>query len=210
MGKAYTKEYLDSIVGKKQNKLTILGHFKKGKNKSNYFICQCECGRIAEIRANHLLNDNQETCGRYHKKYQDSQIGAKIYSAWNGMIQRCYSTKSHKYYAYGARGITVCEEWRNSYDAFYKWAIENGYEIGLWIERIDNNGNYCPENCKWATRKEQMRNTRRNRFIEYNGETRTLSEWCEILSLPYGTMNSRINRGYSPQKAFETPIKSTR
>ena len=210
MGKFFTKEYLDSFIGKKHNKLTILEHFKKGKNNSNYFRCLCECGRIADIRANHLFNDNQQTCGRTHKKYEDSQIGEKLYNTWNRMVDRCNNPKNHKYYAYGGRGIKVCNEWQNNYDTFYKWAIEKGYRVGLWIERIDNDGNYCPENCRWATRKEQMRNTRRNNFIKYNGEIKTLAEWCEVLSLPYATVNTRLHRGYGPERAFETPIRSTR
>lgn len=205
MGKPFTKEYLDSFIGKKHNKLTVLERFKKGKNNSNYFRCLCDCGRIAEIRANHLFNSNQETCGRHHKKYENSKQGYLIYSVWNRMKRRCYNPKGHKYYSYGARGIKVCDEWKNDYDTFYKWAIENGYQDGLWIERIDNDGNYCPENCKWATRKEQMRNTRRNNFVDYNGETKTLAEWCEELKLYYRTVNGRLHRGWSIERAFETP-----
>lgn len=208
MSKAFAKEYLDSFIGKKHNKLTILSHFKKGKNNSNYFRCLCECGRISEVRANHLLNDNQETCGRHHKKYENSDIGTRLYNTWSRMIARCYNPSNHKYYAYGGRGITVCDEWRYDYDTFYKWAISNGYEIGLWIERIDNNGNYCPENCRWATRTEQMRNTRRNHFIEYRGETKTLVDWCETLDLYYPTVNSRLHKGWSVERSFETPTNN--
>ena len=125
------------------------------------------------------------------------------------MISRCNEPKNQKYYAHGARGISVCDEWLNDYDAFYIWAIENGYKVGLWIERIDNNGNYEPSNCRWATRKEQMRNTRRNHFVEYRGERKTIAEWCEILKLNYSTVNGRINRGWSAERAFETPTGST-
>lgn len=203
MVKPFTKEYLDSFIGKKHNKLTIIGHRKKGENNSNYFICLCECGRIAEIRANHLFNDNQETCGRHHKKYSNPNSG-KLYNTWNSMMHRCYDEKSHKYSSYGARGIKICDEWKNSYYNFYKWSIENGYCDGLWIERIDNDGDYCPENCKWATRKEQMRNTRRSKHIEYKGETHCLSEWCEILNLYYPTINGRLHKGWSVERAFET------
>ena len=205
MGKPYSNHYLDSLIGTKRNKLTILEHFKE--NKCNYFKCLCECGRIAKIRANHLLNDNQYSCGKHHKKYLDSKIGERLYNTWNRMIHRCYDVSNHKYPSYGGRGILVCEDWRNNYDSFYKWALENGYCFGLWIERIDNNGNYCPENCKWATRTEQMRNTRRTHLIDYNGTRKSLAEWCEILNLYYPTINSRINKGWDAARAFETPTK---
>lgn len=207
MAKHFTKEYLDSFIGKKQGKLTILSYTKKGKNNATYFRCLCECGRFSEIRANHLFNDKQTTCGRHHKKYEDSKIGERLYAAWNRMIRRCNNPKDPKYYAYGARGISVCEEWQINYEAFYKWSLENGYQIGLWIERIDNDGNYCPDNCRWTTREEQMNNTRRNRFICYNQQTKTLAQWCKTLDLCYATVNSRLNRGWSIEKSFETPTK---
>ena len=91
--------------------------------------------------------------------------------------------------------------------SFYNWANENGYQKGLSIDRIDNNGNYSPENCRWATIKEQQRNTRRNIYITYKNETKTLVEWCEILNLPYKTINSRINKGWDKIKSITTPIK---
>lgn len=209
MGKPFTKEFLDSFIGKKQHNITVISHFKKGKYNSNYFRCQCDCGRVTDISVSHFFNDKQTTCGRFHKKYENSQIGERLYNTWNKMVHRCYDPNNQKYYAYGARGIKVCDEWHNDYDTFYKWAIENGYELGLWIERIDNDGNYCPENCKWATRKEQMRNTRRTKYITYKGETHSLAEWCENLNLYYPTINSRLNKGWSIEKSFETPTEKT-
>ena len=205
MAKRFTNEYLDGFIGTKQGLITVLCHFKKGKNNKNYFRCQCECGRISEICTNHFINSKQTTCGRFHKKYENSKVGGRVYDTWNRMIHRCYDINHHKYLSYGARGIKVCDEWKNNYDTFYKWAIENGYREGLWIERIDNDGDYCPENCKWATRKEQMRNTRRSKHIEYNGETHCLAEWCEILNLYYPTINGRLHKGWSIEKSFEKP-----
>lgn len=209
MGKRFTKEYLDSFIGSKQGQIKVLSHLKKGKNNANYFRCQCDCGRISEISTKHFFNDNQLTCGRFHKKYENSEIGEKLYNTWNRMIHRCYDTKNHKYYSYGARGIKVCDEWKNDYDTFYKWAIQSGYQIGLWIERIDNNGNYCPQNCKWATRTEQMRNTRRTKHICYKGKIHSLAEWCEILDLYYPTVNGRLFKGWSVERAFDTPTNKS-
>lgn len=208
MSKPFSKEHLDSFIGKRQGKLVVLSHFKKGKHNYNYFVCQCDCGRISEIRVNHFINDHQTTCGRLHKKYENSNVGYALYSAWNSMCRRCYNPKDHKYYRYGARGIEVCKEWKNDYDVFYSWAISNGYKLGLSLDRINNDGNYEPSNCRWTTRKQQQRNTCRNKIIQYNGETRCLAEWCELLNLPYVTTNSRLHKGWSVERAFNTPIKS--
>lgn len=205
MGKPFTKEFLDSIVGKRQGNLVVLSHFKKGKSNSNYFCCQCDCGRISEVRANHFFNDKQTTCGRYHKKYENSKIGEKLYNTWNRMIHRCYDPKNHKYYRYGARGISVCDEWKTDYDTFYNWAMNNGYQEGLSIDRINNDENYEPSNCRWATRKQQQRNMSRNKIIEYKGKNKCVSEWCEELNLYYPTIISRFYKGWSAEKAFSCP-----
>lgn len=207
MGRPFSKEYLDSWVGKRQGSLTVLSHFKKGKYNCNYFFCQCDCGRTAEIRVNHFFGDHQTTCGRFHKKYENSYIGSLLYNTWNRMIHRCYDDTNPKYYRYGGRGISVCDEWRNDYDTFYNWAINNGYQLGLSIDRINNDGNYEPSNCRWATKKQQQRNMCRNKMITYNGETHCLSEWCEMLDLSYDLIRHRLYRGWKPERAFETPIK---
>ena len=201
-GKKFSKEYLDSLIGKKFNMLTIVSHKKKGKYNVNYFVCKCDCGNTTEIRISHLFHDNQISCGCIKTKYENSQIGEAIYDTWNRMMHRCYDIKHHKYPRYGARGIKLCDEWKNNYDEFYKWSINNGFKLGLSIDRIDNNGNYEPSNCRWATRKQQMRNTSRNRYITYKGETRSLAEWCEILNIRYGTASSRLYRGKSLDQVF--------
>lgn len=209
MGRPHTQEYLNSFIGKRFNQLTILGVCKRNKGNVNHFYCQCDCGRTQYVSVSRILHNQQQTCGRFHRKYENQEVGTRLYNTWNRMIHRCYDPNYHKYPSYGARGISVCDEWRNDYDTFYRWAIENGYQLGLWIERIDNDGNYCPENCKWATRKEQMNNTRRNHFIEYNGETKTLAEWSDVLGINYSTLHNRITRWGNVQKAFGTPVGST-
>ena len=209
MGKPFTKEYLDGWIGKKQGSIIVLSHFKKGKYNTNYFRCQCDCGRISEIATSHFFNDNQTTCGRFHKKYENSKIGEKLYNTWNRMIHRCYDPKNHKYYRYGARGNSVCDEWKNDYDTFYKWAMNNGYKEGLSIHRINNDANYEPSNCRWATRKQQQRNMSLNRIIEYKGENKCLSEWCEELNLYYPTIIGRLHKGWSEEKALSTPTNRT-
>jgi hypothetical protein len=202
MSKKFSAEYLNSLIGKKFNMLTIVSYKKKGKYNCNYFVCKCDCGNTTEIRANHLLHDNQFSCGCIRTKYTNRTIGNAIYDTWNRMMHRCYDTKHHKYARYGARGIKLCDEWKNNYDTFYNWAINNGFQLGLSIDRINNDGNYEPSNCRWATRKQQMRNTSRTKYLTYKGETRSMAEWCEILNLNYDKVASRLHRGKTVDQAF--------
>lgn len=118
----------------------------------------------------------------------------KIYDVWRQMIKRCYRKENSNYKWYGERGITVCDEWKNSFQAFYDWAMANGYKEGLTLDRIDNDGNYEPANCRWATNDEQARNTRKNVFYAVNGEIHTLSEWARIVKRSKGTVHDGLKR----------------
>lgn len=123
------------------------------------------------------------------------------------MKARCYNVTGERYNDYGGRGIAVCGEWLDSFQTFHDWAIENGYKENLTIDRIDVNGNYEPDNCRWTTSKQQQRNTRSNRVYTINGETHCLMEWCELLNLSYNSMVARLNRGWPIEKALATPIR---
>lgn len=123
------------------------------------------------------------------------------------MKQRCYDETNVQYKNYGARGIKVCDEWRNSVESFYDWAINNGYEENLTIDRINVNGNYEPTNCRWTTVKEQCNNKTNNHLITYHGETMNLMKWSEKLGVNYYTLRSRINiLKWDVERAFETPF----
>ena len=125
------------------------------------------------------------------------------------MKNRCYLKSHHAYSCYGARGITVCAEWKDDFEAFYDWAISNGYSEELTIDRIDNNGSYSPENCKWSTREEQVNNRRSCVLITYNGETKNLMQWCKLLNLPYKLIHQRMHlKNISFEEAISIPIKS--
>lgn len=120
----------------------------------------------------------------------------RIYRIWLHMKNRCYNINDNRYNDWGGRGIKVCDEWLNDFQAFYEWALNNGYKENLTIDRINVNGNYESNNCRWVDYKIQNRNSRRNRYITLNGETRCLSEWCEILNLNYLKVHRRINRDH--------------
>lgn len=138
------------------------------------------------------------------KKYKDYTH----YKRWRAMINRCYNKNHTYYYNYGGRGITVCEEWRNSYNCFCKWANDNGYKEGLTLDRIDNNKGYSPENCRWATKKQQGRNQRTNHKITINGETKLMCEWAEISGVSSREICKRIKRGWKNEDLLK-PTKSS-
>lgn len=118
------------------------------------------------------------------------------------MRERCYDPKSKRFPDYGGRGISVCEEWRHDFASFRDWALANGFREGLSIDRIDVNGNYCPENCRWITMAEQQKNKRNVPKISWNGETHTLPEWADILGIKYGTLWKRLHDGMTIDEAF--------
>lgn len=132
-----------------------------------------------------------------------------LYKVYHSMKGRCYNPSNPSYKNYGERGIFIWYEWLVDFTEFYNWAISNGYERGLEIDRIDVNGNYTPSNCRWVTRIINARNTRSNISIHYNEETRCLSDWCQILNLNYSTIYARIvTNGWSVEEAFSMPTKA--
>lgn len=130
---------------------------------------------------------------------------SRLYYIWTDMKTRCYCPKDKSYNYYGGRGITVCDDWlgKFGYVNFYAWAIKNGYEENLTIDRINSNGNYEPSNCRWATMKQQGRNRRNNRFIIYKGSEITIAEASEITNIPYSYIYNRIVKGYSLDEIIE-------
>ena len=134
--------------------------------------------------------------------------GGKLISVYYDMLKRCHDPKNKGYERYGAKGIYVCEEWRNDCSSFYKWAKDNGYKEGLTIDRIDNSKGYSPDNCRWTTWKVQTVNRSCTRWILFNGEKKTLKEWSETLNISYQVLADRIYRyGWSIERALTTPVK---
>ena len=120
----------------------------------------------------------------------------RLYATWCGMKERCYNKSNKRYKNYGARGIEICANWMQDFRIFRDWAFENGYDDTLTIDRINNDGNYEPNNCKWSTRKEQNRNYSRNHRVEYEGKSYCLIELAEAFEIPYGRLTSRLHRGW--------------
>ena len=129
-------------------------------------------------------------------------------NTWYNIKRRCYDPTDRNFKDYGGRGITVCVEWKNDFKSFYDWAMANGYLDNLTIDRIDVNGNYCPDNCRWATIYEQANNKRNNHLLTYNGCTTTMAEWSRKAKIPYRTLINRINvLGWPVDKALTTPVR---
>lgn len=197
-------------IGQRFGNLVILEKIKKEDKKHSYFCCLCDCGKITIKRSDNL--NEKSSCGcqtkflRGHKKH--GLWNTSLYNRYYKILDRCYN-KNHKYYYnYGGRGITVCEEWLNDPISFYNWAINNGYKEGLSIDRIDNNGNYEPSNCRWVTRKEQERNKRNNKNFTWRGETHCIQEWCELLGFTRDCLYNRLVRAkWNIERALTTPQK---
>lgn len=150
------------------------------------------------------LTKDQNRVGNYKHGLRNT----RLYGIWAGMKNRCYNQNDFHYSRWGAKGITVCDEWKNSFQAFYDWAISNGYKNDLTIDRIDNNGNYEPSNCRWTTVKEQNRNKKNVKFIEFNGESKLLDEWAEILNIKPKTLWMRLYfYNWPVEKAFTTKVR---
>ena len=158
------------------------------------------------------MNGETISCGCYHSEhnheygFKHGMSNTRIYTIWSGMIQRCCNPNAKNYPRYGGRGITICEEWKE-FKNFYDWSKISGYTDNLTIERLDNNGNYCPENCTWITKQKQMRNTRRNHYIKYNDEELTLTEWARKFDMNVETLRYQVN--HNNFKSFVSYYKST-
>lgn len=192
---------LKDITGEKFQRLTAIKYVGKDKNGKSLWLCLCDCGNEVIATLNNLQRGNTKSCGclnsekTIERSTKHGKRGTRLYNIWSLMKNRCSCEKNPCYHNYGGRGISVCNEWQNDFEAFYDWAISNGYADDLTIDRIDNDGNYEPANCRWITNKQQSCNRRTNRFIAIDGETKTVTEWANILKCSRHTLMRRIASG---------------
>jgi hypothetical protein len=180
------------------------------KSHSAWWLFKCDCGKEVEINSLHVRNGHIKSCGCWQRERltKHGMTNTILFSKWNRMLERCRNHNRRDYKDYGGRGICVCDEWKKDFMAFYNWAVESGYKEGLTLDRINNDGNYEPSNCRWATPKEQANNRRSSVFLTYNGETHTVSQWAEIQHIPRDTLDRRMRQcGWSVEKALTTPVK---
>lgn len=205
---------LEDLTGKKFGRLTVVELDRYDpKSHSTKWKCVCDCGKEKTVLASCLKSGNTTSCGCYDLEQKSKRswkhgIGNenRLYRIWGGMKSRCYSTADRNYKRYGGRGIKVCKEWLSDFTVFQSWALSHGYQDSLSIDRIDNDGDYTPDNCRWATKKVQSNNRRTNVYITYNGETHTLAEWADITGIKELTLAQRKRFGWSDSECIEVPV----
>lgn len=204
------RKLVNDLTGKRFERLYVIGVADDGKRKTSYIV-QCDCGTIKKARADGLLSGAIKSCGCLHREILRKNAenapmrvkcretghkvgGTRLYDIWQGMKSRCYNRNDPKYYRYGGRGISICDEWKTDFVAFYDWSISNGYTDNFTIDRINNDGNYEPSNCRWTTNKEQCNNRSTNINITIGNATKTLTEWCKIFDVDYKKVHARYAR----------------
>lgn len=202
------------LTGQRFGRLTVLD-FAYNDNGNTYWECLCDCGNRAIVRGVRLKNGRTRSCGciakeivtkRNKERASGLPRDKRLYRIYHGMKTRCYNSNEAGYMRYGGRGITMCREWKDDFQSFQEWAFRSGYNSQLTIDRIDNDGDYSPSNCRWASIKQQGNNRRSNILLIYNGEQKTVSEWSDVLGIKRNTIYQRLRNGWSAEDALSIPI----
>lgn len=205
------------LTGLRLEHCTVISFAHRGDNGKSYWNVQCDCGKTFIAQGWNLTHGHTVSCGCYARNRLGNQnrihglSNSRLYGVWGGMKSRCCETNNPKYSQYGGRGIKVCDEWKNDFQSFYDWALANGYDETApkgecTIDRIDNNGNYCPENCRWVNAKIQASNRRTNTTYGYRGEVLSIGELADKYNMPYNLLHKRLfYLGWDVEKAIETP-----
>ena len=210
------------LTGRRFGRLVVIGKGeRRGARGRIAWVCRCDCGKLTSVMTHSLTSGATKSCGCYHRerasirsrdaKTTHGKSHTRLYGVWKSMKTRCSNKNCKEYKFYGARGISVCDDWKDSFESFYLWALDNGYDEKAprgeyTLDRIDVDGNYCPENCRWATIKEQANNRRSCTEYDIKGEKHTLSGWSEISGVSLATIEDRLHRGWPAERAiFEPP-----
>lgn len=220
---------LEDLTGRRFGHLLVLKHagthVTSGGGKKSMWECRCDCGNITTVRGNDLKKGTTKSCGcEKNKRFptMNTTHGCakrgkedRLYGIWKNMKHRCYNKNDSHYDKYGGKGVSVCDEWKDDYPTFKTWAYNNGYddsaEFGkCTIDRIDNDGDYCPDNCRWVNQIAQMNNTSRNHYIELNGKRMTIAEFARVMNISanhaYYYLN-KFEKGSLPERRGEGDLK---
>lgn len=200
------------LTGRVFGRLTCIEYAGPYVHKGSLWKCRCVCGEEVIVQQRHLSSGHTQSCGCLQKERirnasithglsrNDGKV-SRLYSVWVGIKNRCFRVKSSDYKHYGGRGITICSEWLE-YKPFHDWAIAAGYKEGLSIDRINNDGNYDPANCRWVPMEKQFDNRRSSHFITFNGETKTVTGWAKSTGISRSAINSRLRRGWAAEEVL--------
>jgi len=205
------------LAGQRFGRLLVLYDTGERKDKRVVWRCKCDCGNEVDAVSHDLTSGDTRSCGCYqrervaeaHTTHGMVRHGKRhpVYGVWAAILTRCENPNAKCYKNYGGRGIAVCEEWHDP-AVFIDWALAHGWKKGLSIDRIDNNGNYEPDNCRWVTSKENNRNRRSNHLISFDGKVQTMAEWADELNISYHALKHRINElDWPAERALAEPVK---
>ncbi|MCK5600601.1 hypothetical protein KAR91_01960 [Candidatus Pacearchaeota archaeon] len=208
---------IKDMQGQRFGKLVVLSRAGSNAKQEATWKVRCDCSNERIVRGMTLRSGGLKNCGcarrdplqvRMSSDKAGKDVRHPLYPVFHAMKRRCYNEASSDYYKYGERGITICEDWRDDPNSFVKWGISHGWEKGLQVDRVDNNGNYSPENCRFVTAKENCRNTRRNVWVKYKGQDRLLFELGEEFGIDRKILYDRVKRyKWDIEKALSTPVK---
>lgn len=200
------------LTNREFNRLKVIEYVGNNSRGDSLWKCQCRCGNLTEVTAYRLTSGTTKSCGCLQKEklakrnFKHGGTYTRLYQIWHDMKERTENSNNKRWERYGGRGIKICKAWQD-FKEFEKWALTNGYNDKLTIERIDNDKGYEPENCKWETVRKQNRNKSNNVIIEHKGERKTVADWAIEKGMTYDCLRYRLKRGWSIEKALETPIK---
>lgn len=206
---------LIDLTGRRFGRLTVSHRAPDGIQPSGQrsvrWLCECDCGNTAIVRAAHLRDGHTKSCGCWNKDEATRNAtthgmdNTRLYRIYTYMKSRCYNKNRQRYRDYGGRGIAMCDEWKESFEKFFEWSMQNGYNDSLTIDRIDVNKGYYPENCRWANHYDQAHNKRNNHKIEIDGTTKTITEWSREMNISVSSILYRMRNGWNEKDAVITP-----
>lgn len=198
---------IKSLIGERFTRLTVVQFIGYDANGRRLWLCSCECGNTKKANTRALTSKHTKSCGCLPTSViKHGGTNTLLYFIWRSIRRRANPKFANEYPDYSGRGIKMCERWKEF--ANFRMDMGAGYQKGLSVERIDNNGDYCPENCKWATYKEQNRNKRNNVFFEIDGQTKCLSDWCVTYNISITTVGHRLKLGWDLITALTSPVEA--
>lgn len=203
---------LINLAGQRFGKLTVIERNGTNNNGSATWLCHCDCGNTKTVSGRELVKGDTKSCGcARHNPRKHGMSNTRLYKIWIGIKGRCCNQSDRAYKNYGGRGIHLCKEWADSFDCFKEWALDNGYNDTLTIERVDNDKGYFPGNCTWKTQYEQTQNRRSCILVTIGDKTMNLQQWCDEFGTNYKLAHNRIRKlGWEPVKALTTPVDESK